>query len=85
MEPRFRGLMARTVLLVYTLFELLGSWLSSVSEEFGLLGCCADFGYDFVGPLGGPCSAVGAFGCAVWGSAEVSLFEAGVEGPGEAV
>jgi len=24
-EPRFRGLMARTVLLVYTLFELLGS------------------------------------------------------------
>ena len=25
-EPRFRGLMARTVLLVYTLFELLGSW-----------------------------------------------------------
>ena len=26
-EPRFRGLMARTVLLVYTLFELLGSWL----------------------------------------------------------
>ena len=26
-EPRFRGLMARTVLLVYTLFELLGSWV----------------------------------------------------------
>ena len=32
-EPRFRGLMARTVLLVYTLFELLGSEVSIVSAS----------------------------------------------------
>ena len=33
MEPRFRGLMARTVLLVYTLFELLGSEVLIVSAS----------------------------------------------------
>ena len=32
-EPRFRGLMARTVLLVYTLFELLGSEVPIVSAS----------------------------------------------------
>ena len=58
-EPRFRGLMARTVLLVYTLFELLGSEVPIVSASAAP---CASFAAVVV-QNGSQKESVDAFSC----------------------